>query len=128
MTCPARGCDWYVTLAETPPDPADYPGMDRFPRRWCSCRRPARLASPHAWWPLVPGANWRRPSGTQSNPAGLDDHPVVHIAHTDAASYTRWAGKSLPTAPICVGLGHHSGEPQAFVLSCQDADSRSLNH
>jgi formylglycine-generating enzyme len=27
----------------------------------------------------------------------LDNHPVVHVASSDAAAYARWAGKDLPT-------------------------------
>jgi len=37
------------------------------------------------------------PRGPQSTRAGLDDHPVVHIAYADVEAYARWAKKSLPT-------------------------------
>jgi sulfatase modifying factor 1 len=29
--------------------------------------------------------------------AGLDDHPVVHVAYGDAEAYARWARKDMPT-------------------------------
>ena len=91
----------YVTFAEIAPDPRDYPGM------------PPELAHPgsivftppdHAvdlkgsavWWSFLLGADWRRPRGPNSGLAGIEDHPVVHVAHGDAAAYARWAGKALP--------------------------------
>jgi formylglycine-generating enzyme len=43
------------------------------------------------------GATWEHPYGPGSSIAGLDNHPVVHIALRDAEAYAAWAGKSLPT-------------------------------
>jgi formylglycine-generating enzyme required for sulfatase activity len=48
-------------------------------------------------WNFMRGADWRHPCGPDSNIEGLDDHPVVHVACSDAAAYARWAGKDLPT-------------------------------
>ena len=87
----------YVTVAERTPDPADHPSID-----------PDLLAAGSAvfgvdprqggyWWRFVPGANWRAPYGPGSDVAGLDYHPVVHVAYEDAAAYADWAGGRLPT-------------------------------
>ena len=40
---------------------------------------------------------WQHPLGPRSTLAKLADHPVVHVAHEDAAAYAGWAGGSLPT-------------------------------
>jgi formylglycine-generating enzyme required for sulfatase activity len=50
-----------------------------------------------AWWRWDPEANWRQPTGTDSSIEGRGNHPVVCIAHEDAAAYAAWAGKRLPT-------------------------------
>ena len=49
------------------------------------------------WWRILPSANWRSPNGEGSSIIGLEDHPVVNIAHEDAEAYARWCGKRLPT-------------------------------
>jgi len=49
------------------------------------------------WWTFKFGADWRRPYGPRSSLTGLNDHPVVHVAYSDALAYAKWAGKHLPT-------------------------------
>jgi formylglycine-generating enzyme required for sulfatase activity len=92
----------YVTLAEIAPDPADYPGAlpELLVPASVVFRKPARrvdLRNHFNWWSYVPGADWRHPQGPQSSLAGLDDHPVVHVAYVDAVAFASWAGKDLPT-------------------------------
>src|SRR5580765_5478042 len=92
----------HVTLAERPPDPADYPGATRerlVPASivFRSPGGPVDLRDHHAWWALVPGASWKHPQGPGTSIKRLRDHPVVHVAYEDAEAYARWAGKELPT-------------------------------
>lgn len=92
----------YRTFAETAPDPADYPGMPPEMARAGSLvfERPSArvdLNNFGEWWKFRFGANWFQPLGKGSSIAGLDEHPVVHIAYQDAEAYAAWAGKSLPT-------------------------------
>jgi formylglycine-generating enzyme required for sulfatase activity len=49
------------------------------------------------WWQFVAEANWRQPEGPGSSIAGLERHPVVHVAYEDALAYAQWKGHSLPT-------------------------------
>jgi formylglycine-generating enzyme len=92
----------YVTVAEIPPDPKDYPGA--LPRMlkpgslvFSPPRQPVDLRDWAQWWRFTFGANWRHPSGKGSGIGGRDDHPVVHVAYKDAEAYARWAGKELPS-------------------------------
>jgi formylglycine-generating enzyme len=92
----------YVTVAERPPDPADYPDADPsllVPGSlvFQKTRGPVDLRDFRNWWAYVPGASWRRPDGPASSLAGRARHPVVHLAYEDAEAYAAWAGKSLPT-------------------------------
>jgi sulfatase modifying factor 1 len=51
----------------------------------------------YQWWRYVHGANWRHPTGPDSDLKGRGNYPVVQIAYADAAAYAKWAGKRLPT-------------------------------
>ncbi|MBS0025250.1 formylglycine-generating enzyme family protein [Microbacterium paraoxydans] len=92
----------YVTVAERPMDPADYPGVhpdDLVPGAmvFTPTPGPVDLRDWRQWWRWEPGAFWRRPSGPGSSIDDRLDHPVVHVAFADAAAYAAWAGKRLPT-------------------------------
>ena len=91
----------HVTLAETPPDPADYPGIlpDRLAAGSAVFQRADTLdhSDPLRWWHFTAGASWRHPLGPESSIEGIENHPVVHIAYADAEAYAAWAGKALPT-------------------------------
>jgi formylglycine-generating enzyme required for sulfatase activity len=92
----------YVTVAERPPDPADFPGAPAENLRagslvFVRTRGPVDLKHLDQWWAWTPGASWRHPEGPDSTLAGRMDHPVVHIAYDDACAYASWAGVALPT-------------------------------
>ena len=93
----------HVTFAEIAPDPKQYPGMPPEMARAGSLvfektAGPVDLASGAVpWWHFRFGANWRSPLGPGSSIVGIEDHPVVHVAASDAEAYAKWAGKALPT-------------------------------
>lgn len=92
----------YVTLAERPVDPRDYPMADPASLVPGSAvflmpGRDVNHLRPHTWWGYVAGADWRHPRGPRSSIEALMDHPVVHVACEDAEAYAGWAGKALPT-------------------------------
>ena len=92
----------YVTVAERPLDPADYPGADPdllVPGSlvFSPTRGPVDLRDVSNWWRYVPGARWDRPEGPGSDTYTRARHPVVHVAHEDAEAYAAWTGKALPT-------------------------------
>src|SRR5262245_27565136 len=92
----------YVTVAERPIDPADFPGAP--PENllagslvFTMTPGPVDLRHLSQWWTWTPGASWRHPDGPGSSLEGREDEPVVHVAYEDAAAYADWSGKSLPT-------------------------------
>lgn len=92
----------YRTLAEVAPDPRLYPGMDPALSLAGSllfqpALGPVDRLDYTQWWSYRIGTDWRHPHGPASSLAGLVDHPVVHVAFSDAQAYAKWVGKSLPT-------------------------------
>jgi len=92
----------YVTLAEKPANPADYPGalpelLSPSSAMFKKPAGPVDMRDHYNWWVYVAGANWRHPRGPASTITKLKDHPVVHVAFEDVEAYARWAGKELPT-------------------------------
>ena len=92
----------HVTVAERQPDARDYPKA--LPHMlyagslvFTPPGHPADLRFWGEWWTFVKGADWRHPCGPKSNINGLDNHPVVHVAYSDALAYADWAGKDLPS-------------------------------
>ena len=92
----------YVTVAERPLDPADFPDADPdilVPGSLVFRKTPGPVDTRDVrnWWDYVPGAYWKRPAGRGSTINGRDRHPVVHVAYEDAAAYAAWVNKDLPT-------------------------------
>ncbi|UIR55354.1 formylglycine-generating enzyme family protein [Sphingobacterium sp. SRCM116780] len=92
----------YVTVAERPLDPKEFPGVDSEMLKPGSAifSPPKEVKDLHnhlQWWSYVIGASWKHPEGAMSSIKGRENHPVVHIAYQDAEAYAKWAGKRLPT-------------------------------
>lgn len=92
----------HVTVAEIAPKAEDYPGAqteDLVPGSlvFTMTPGPVRLDDFRQWWTWTHGADWRHPTGPDSDLTGLEDHPVLHIAYEDASAFAAWAGKELPT-------------------------------
>jgi formylglycine-generating enzyme len=92
----------YITVAERPLDPKDYPTV---PKENLVIGSPVfappenevSLDDPGQWWRYVTGANWYHPIGPSSSVKGKPNDPVVQVCYEDAIAYAKWAGKRLPT-------------------------------
>ena len=92
----------YVTVAERTPTKEEFPNAP--PENLVAGSvvfTPPNEAVPldnHLqWWSYVKGANWRHPTGPDSDIKEKEKYPVVHIAYDDALAYCKWIGKRLPT-------------------------------
>ena len=92
----------YVTVAERPLDPKEFPGAppDKLVPGSIVFTPPDQavpLDNHLQWWEYVPGACWRNPEGPKSSIKGRENEPVTQVCWEDAVAYAAWAGKRLPT-------------------------------
>lgn len=73
------------------------------------------------WWHWTPDADWRHPTGPDSNLDGLEKHPVVHISWDDAVAFCNWAGKRLPTEAEWEFAARGGLDQQPFVWGSEKA-------
>ena len=92
----------HTTFAEIPPDPAQYPNA--LPHMlyagslvFVQPSGPVDRRNIGNWWAFMRGADWRHPHGPQTSIDGCEQHPVVHVAFSDAEAFATWEGKTLPT-------------------------------
>ncbi len=92
----------YVTVAEIKPTAEEFPGaplenLVAGSTVFAPTPSPVALNNYFQWWTYIPGANWRHPTGPDSDLVGKEKLPVIQIAYEDAEAYAKWAGKRLPT-------------------------------
>ncbi|MBS1933723.1 MAG: formylglycine-generating enzyme family protein [Bacteroidetes bacterium] len=92
----------YITIAERPLDPKDFPGVPKSKLVAGSAvfsppKNAVSLNDPLQWWKYVGGADWKHPLGPNSNITGHNNDPVVQVCYLDAIAYAKWAGKRLPS-------------------------------
>ena len=133
----------HTTFAEIPPDPANYPGalpdmLYAGSLVFVQPNGPVDRRNIGNWWTFMRGADWRHPYGPGSSVAGLDRHPVVHVAFSDAEAFAKWRGKftiscrwtnkkNAPRGTIPV-RGIDASEVSRHALRCAQERATQLVH
>jgi sulfatase modifying factor 1 len=92
----------YVTVAEKKPTAEEFPtappeNLVAGSTVFTPTSEAVDLHDFYQWWRYAHGADWRHPTGPDSNLTGREKYPVVQVAYADAEAYAKWAGKRLPT-------------------------------
>jgi formylglycine-generating enzyme required for sulfatase activity len=112
----------YVTTAEKPLNPKDFPGVD--PK---DLQPGAAVFTEGKGWAYIPGAYWKHPEGPGSSIRGRENHPVVQVNWDDAVAYAKWAGKRLPTEAEWEYAAKGGKEQPKFVWGDQpSSDTKPL--
>ncbi|XQQ07417.1 MAG: SUMF1/EgtB/PvdO family nonheme iron enzyme [Leptolyngbya sp. IPPAS B-1204] len=106
----------YVTFAERPANPDDYPGakpelLQPSSTVFVKPDRPVRKDNHYNWWSYVPGANWRHPEGKGSSIKGREQHPIVHLACEDVEAYAHRTQRTCSDLYPDSDVGFTAGEP-----------------
>jgi sulfatase modifying factor 1 len=122
----------YVTTAERPLDPADFPdalleSVDPGSLVFVPTTGPVNLRDWRQWWHWRAGADWRHPFGPDSGIDGKDDHPVVQVAFADASAFAEWAGKRLPTEAEWEFAARGGLDGQTYVWGDEPNDGTRAN-
>lgn len=99
VTVAERSVNWEELKLQLPPGTAKPPDSLLLPGAlvFTSPSHVNSLADISQWWHWQVGANWRHPTGPESDISQIMNHPVVQIAWEDAKAYADWADKRLPT-------------------------------
>jgi len=92
----------YVTVAEQKPTKEEFPtappeNLVAGSTVFTPTPEPVPLNNFYQWWRYEKGADWRHPTGPDSDLKGRENYPVVQVAYEDAVAYAKWAGKRMPT-------------------------------
>jgi sulfatase modifying factor 1 len=99
VTTAEKKPDWETLKVQLPPGTPKPPEEDLVPGAmvFVGTTQAVPLDNPALWWRFVPGADWRHPSGPESNIRDKENYPVVQVSYMDALAYAKWIGKRLPT-------------------------------